>query len=81
GGRSCIRTLTPTPGQTPGSGGNPYTTSQDATRVPVRPVRLIAEGCSLSRAEVERLITEEKVVSAVRLGGKLSDDFTFTLKR
>ncbi|WP_030993027.1 DUF1062 domain-containing protein [Streptomyces sp. NRRL WC-3744] len=52
-----------------------------AARVPVRPVRLIAEGCSLSRAEVERLITEEKVVSAVRLGGKLSDDFTFTLKR
>jgi hypothetical protein len=32
GGRSCIRTLTPTPGQTPGSGGSPYTTSQDATR-------------------------------------------------
>lgn len=31
GGRSHIRTLTPTPGQTPGSGGSPYTTSQDAT--------------------------------------------------
>ncbi|MBQ0976236.1 transposase [Streptomyces sp. RK31] len=31
GGRSHIRALTPTPGQTPGSGGNPYTTSQDAT--------------------------------------------------
>jgi predicted DNA-binding transcriptional regulator AlpA len=44
-------------------------------------VRLIAEGCGLSRAEVERLITEGKVVSAVRLGGKLSGDFTFTLKR
>ncbi|MEU3612778.1 DUF1062 domain-containing protein [Streptomyces sp. NPDC006872] len=52
-----------------------------AARIPVRPVRLIAEGCGLSRAEVERLLTEGSLVSAVRLSGKLSDDFTFTLKR
>ncbi|MEV8566706.1 DUF1062 domain-containing protein [Streptomyces sp. NPDC051322] len=52
-----------------------------AARIPVRPVRLIAEGCGLSRAEVERLITEGKLVSSVRLCGKLSGDFTFTLKR
>jgi hypothetical protein len=52
-----------------------------AARIPVRPVRLIAEGCRLSRGETERLITEGKLVSAVRLGGKLSGDFTFTLKR
>ncbi|MGW1912646.1 DUF1062 domain-containing protein [Streptomyces sp. NPDC002076] len=52
-----------------------------AARIPVRPVRLIAEGCGLSRAEVEGLITEGKLVSAVRLSGKLSGDFTFTLKR
>jgi hypothetical protein len=52
-----------------------------AARIPVRPVRLIAEGCCLSRAEVERLIMEGKLVSAVRLTGKLSGDFTFTLKR
>jgi len=52
-----------------------------AARIPVRPVRLIAEGCGLSRAEVERLITEGKLVSAIRLTGKLSGDFTFTLKR
>ncbi|MFF3737285.1 DUF1062 domain-containing protein [Streptomyces sp. NPDC002566] len=50
-------------------------------RIPVRPVRLIAEGCGLSRAEVERLIAEEKLVSAVRLRGKLAGDFGFTLKR
>ncbi|MFJ9736649.1 DUF1062 domain-containing protein [Streptomyces sp. NPDC101166] len=50
-------------------------------RIPVRPVRLIAEGCGLSRAEVERLIAEEKLVSAVRLRGKLAGDFSFTLKR
>ncbi|WP_128374688.1 DUF1062 domain-containing protein [Streptomyces cavernae] len=52
-----------------------------AARIPVRPVRLVAEGCGLSRAEVERLITEGNLVSAVRLTGKLSGDFTFTLKR
>ncbi|MEV5550638.1 DUF1062 domain-containing protein [Streptomyces sp. NPDC052309] len=52
-----------------------------AARIPVRPVRLIAEGCGLSRAEVERLITEGRLVSAVSLGGRLSADFTFTLKR
>jgi hypothetical protein len=49
-------------------------------RIPVRPVRLIAEGCGLSRAEVERLIAEGKLVSAVRLTGRVSGDFTFTLK-
>lgn len=52
-----------------------------AARIPVRPVRLIAEGCALSRAEVERLIMEGQVVSAVRLSGKLSGGFCFTLKR
>jgi hypothetical protein len=52
-----------------------------AARIPVRPVRLIAEGCGLSRAGVERLVAEGKLVSAVRLSGRLSDDFTFTLKR
>lgn len=52
-----------------------------AARIPVRPVRLIAEGFGLSRGEVERLITAGKLVSAVRLSGKLSGDFTFTLKR
>ena len=52
-----------------------------AARIPVRPVRLVAEGCGLSRAEVERLIAEGRLISAVRLNGRLSTDFTFTLKR
>lgn len=52
-----------------------------AARIPVRPVRLIADGFGLARGEVERLVVEGKVVSAVRLGGKLSGDFTFTFKR
>jgi hypothetical protein len=51
-----------------------------AARIPVRPVRLIAEGFGLSRAEVERLVTEGKLVSIARLGSRLSGDFTFTLK-
>jgi hypothetical protein len=52
-----------------------------AARIPIRSARLIARGCGLSRAKVERLITAGKLVSAVRLTGKLSSDFTFTLKR
>ncbi|GLY37669.1 hypothetical protein Amsp01_036930 [Amycolatopsis sp. NBRC 101858] len=52
-----------------------------AAPIPIRPARLIAEGCGLPRAEVDRLVTEGKVVSAVRLSGKVSDGFTFTLKR
>ncbi|MGX4695246.1 DUF1062 domain-containing protein [Streptomyces sp. JNUCC 63] len=52
-----------------------------AARIPVRPVRLIAEGFGLSRTEVERLITGGALVSAVRLSGKRSGDFTFLLKR
>ncbi|MER6678234.1 DUF1062 domain-containing protein [Streptomyces sp. NPDC000983] len=52
-----------------------------AARIPVRPVRLIADGCGLSRAEAERAITEGKLVSAVRLNAKRSGDFTFVLKR
>ncbi|MGW4204831.1 DUF1062 domain-containing protein [Streptomyces sp. NPDC004726] len=51
-----------------------------AARIPVRPVRLIAEGFGFSRAEAERLIAEGNLVSTVRLSGKLSGDFTFTFK-
>jgi hypothetical protein len=52
-----------------------------AARIPVRPVRVVAEGCGLSRADVGRLIREGKLVSAVRLSRRISGDFTFTLKR
>ena len=52
-----------------------------AAQITVRPVRLIAEGLGLSRAEVERLVTEEGLVAAVPLGGKRSGDFSFTLRR
>jgi hypothetical protein len=52
-----------------------------AARIPVRPVRVIVDGCGFSLADVEKLIMEGKLVSAVRLSGKLTGDFTFTLKR
>ncbi|MGW5305885.1 DUF1062 domain-containing protein [Streptomyces griseoluteus] len=52
-----------------------------AAPVPVRPVRLIAEGFGLSRAGVGRLIAEGNLVSAVRLESRVSGDFSFTLKR
>ncbi|WP_328662725.1 DUF1062 domain-containing protein [Nocardia salmonicida] len=52
-----------------------------AARIPLRPVRLIADGFGISRGQVETLIAEGSLVSAVRLSGKLSGAFTFTLKR
>ncbi|WP_280382366.1 DUF1062 domain-containing protein [Nocardia wallacei] len=51
-----------------------------AARIPLRPVRLIADGFGLSRAEVERLIAEGSLSSAIRLRGMISGDFTFTLE-
>ncbi|MFG2293873.1 DUF1062 domain-containing protein [Streptomyces sp. NPDC048603] len=70
----------PCPGESESSGKTDVSVRFEA-RIPVRPVRLIAEGCGLPRGEVERLITEGKIVSSVRLGGRLSGDFTFMLKR
>ncbi|MFG1915000.1 DUF1062 domain-containing protein [Micromonospora sp. NPDC048898] len=52
-----------------------------AAPIPVRPMRLIADGCGLTRAGVEQLSMDGKLVSAARLSGKLSTDFTFTLER
>ncbi|MFB8084854.1 DUF1062 domain-containing protein [Streptomyces sp. col6] len=50
-------------------------------RIPVRPLRLIADGFGLSRAEAERLLADGKLVSATRLTGRTSGDFGFLLKR
>ncbi|MGN5631560.1 DUF1062 domain-containing protein [Streptomyces sp. AC154] len=52
-----------------------------AARIPVRPLRLIADGFGLSRAETERLLAEGNLVSPVRLAGRVSGDFGFLLKR
>ncbi|MFD7441057.1 DUF1062 domain-containing protein [Streptomyces sp. NPDC059909] len=69
-----------TGGLDPGDGEVLDVSVRFAAHIPVRPVRLIAVGFGLSRAEVERLITEGKLVSAGRLNGKVSADFTFMLK-
>ena len=52
-----------------------------AARIPVRPVRLIAEGFGLTRGAVERLLADGSLVSAHRLTGRVAGDFMFTLKR
>ena len=50
-----------------------------AARIPLQPVRLMAEGLGMPRAQVERLLSDGRLTSAVRLQGKRSGDFTFTL--
>lgn len=52
-----------------------------AARIPVRPARLIAQGCGLPRREVERLVEDGALVSTTRLTGTVSRDFAFMLKR
>ncbi|GAA1891038.1 DUF1062 domain-containing protein [Lapillicoccus jejuensis] len=49
-------------------------------RIPVRPVRLIADGLGLSRADVERMVAEGRLTSTIRLGGQRSGDFDFVLR-
>ncbi|MFD3658339.1 DUF1062 domain-containing protein [Streptomyces sp. NPDC058620] len=45
---------------------------RSAARIPVRPVRLIAEGFGFSRARVERLLAEGNLVSTVHLSNAAS---------
>ncbi|MBU2663992.1 DUF1062 domain-containing protein [Actinoplanes bogorensis] len=52
-----------------------------AAPIPVRPVRLIAAGLGLPKAEVGRLLDEGRIVSMARMSGRLSSDFAFTWKR
>ncbi|WP_328293494.1 DUF1062 domain-containing protein [Kineococcus sp. NBC_00420] len=50
-------------------------------RIPVRPVRLLAAGLGLSRAQVERWVESGTIVASVDLRGRVSGDFAFLLKR
>ncbi|MBD0738835.1 hypothetical protein BGM09_05210 [Streptomyces sp. CBMA29] len=76
--------LDPGPGPSPGPGPADDDALEVSVRfaahIPLRPVRLIADGLGVSRAEVKRLIDEGKIVSAHRLSGKAGGDFTFLLK-
>ncbi|MEV6108211.1 DUF1062 domain-containing protein [Streptomyces sp. NPDC051940] len=56
-------------------------TVRNTARIPVRPVRLIAEGLGLTRTRVETMLDEGRIVSADRLRGKLTGEFSFTVKR
>lgn len=47
--------------------------------VPIRPVRLIADGLELSRAELERLITSQRITSTIDLRRKTSSNFDFVV--
>jgi hypothetical protein len=49
-------------------------------RIPVRLVRLLAQGLGLPRAEVERLISTGQLTSEQRLNTTMSSDFGFTLR-
>ncbi len=48
-------------------------------RIPVRLVRLLAQGLRIPRTEVERLITVGRITSTGRLNTTVSSDFSFTL--
>ena len=43
----------------------------------IRPVRIIAQGLSLSRSDVERLIADRRITSAIDLRRKTSTSFDF----
>lgn len=50
-----------------------------ADPIPVRPVRLIAQGLGLTRGEVERLIADKRLHSAAKLTGKVAASFEFVV--
>lgn len=55
-------------------------TVENPARIPVRPVRLLAEGLGLPRAAVERLVTDGRIVASVDLRAKRSTGFAVLLK-
>jgi hypothetical protein len=50
-------------------------------RIPIRLTKLLSAGLAMSRSEVQRLITDGRLISKHRLTGKSSTDFGFTLRR
>ena len=47
--------------------------------IPVRPLRLVADGLGISRAAAERLWAEGRIRSSTRLDTRISSGFSFTL--
>jgi hypothetical protein len=50
-------------------------------RIPIRLMRLLSVGLSMSRGEVERLVADGRLSSTRRLRGNVSADFSFTHRR
>jgi hypothetical protein len=52
-----------------------------AERIPIRVTKLLSVGLEVSRAEVERLVANGNLLSKQSFAGKVSSDFSFTLRR
>lgn len=50
-------------------------------RIPIRLTKLLSVGLDVSRSEVRRLVANGNLSSTLRLTGKSSSDFSFTLRR
>ncbi|MHC9292976.1 DUF1062 domain-containing protein [Mycobacterium sp. LTG2003] len=52
-----------------------------AARIPIRPIKVIADGFGLRQSEVARLVAAGRLMLSVPLRGERVGDFTFTLNR
>ena len=64
----------------PGWPGQPVTVRVElVAAIPVRPLRLVADGLGISRAAAERLRADGRIRSSTRLDTRTSSGFSFTL--
>jgi hypothetical protein len=64
----------------PGWPGRPVTVGVElVAAIPVRPLRLVADGLGISRAAAERLWADGRIRSSARLDTRTSSGFSFTL--
>ena len=64
----------------PGWPGRPVTVCVElVAAIPVRPLRLVADGLGISRAAAERLRADGRIRSSTRLDTRTSSGFSFTL--
>ena len=64
----------------PGWPGRPVTVRVElVAAIPVRPLRLVADGLGISRAAAERLRADGRIRSSTRLDTRTSSGFSFTL--
>ncbi len=64
----------------PGWPGRPVTVGVElVAAIPVRPLRLVADGLGISRAAAQRLWADGRIRSSTRLDTRTSSGFSFTL--